>query len=118
MTELEELTKERARIADRIWELNRRDNRLRNVEAIGKCYRYKNSYGGNGSWWLYIKVTGIDDEGNLLTLNFQTDAFGGIEIKPRCSAWSITGGKHEEISSDDFDAAWAAVRLDVLSISA
>lgn len=48
---------------------------------VGKCFKYRNSYGtNNDSWWLYEKVISLTDDGDFYCEKFQTDCFGEISI--------------------------------------
>jgi hypothetical protein len=52
-----------------------------NKKLIGKCFRCRNSYGGGEpSWWLYKKITGMKKNGNLFALTFEDDTEGRINI--------------------------------------
>jgi hypothetical protein len=81
-----------------------------NQRLIGKCYRYRNSFGSSdpkGDWWLYEKV--IRADGNeITTFGFQKDSRGHFEIAPEGCHLSAIIDSYEEISPDDFNNAWEA----------
>lgn len=53
-------------------------------KLIGKCFMYKNTYGGGKTWPLYIKVMGIDEKNlNLQCVEFQKTSLEIVEIKLR-----------------------------------
>jgi len=116
VSELLDLAMERVRINSRIWEIKREENNERNQKLIGKCYRYRNSFGNeNEGWWLYIRVLEIED-GNLIVHRFQTDRNGRIEIEPRRVEWDSVGSTYEEVSKEDFWVAWDTLKLTILSM--
>lgn len=116
MSELKDLAMERVRINSRIWEINRKQRQEQNVKLIGKCYRYRNSFGNeNKGWWLYIQVLELED-GNLIVHRFQTDSNGRIEVEPRRVEWDSVGSQYEEIPREDFWAAWDILKLTILSM--
>lgn len=50
-------------------------------KLIGKCFKYRNSYGGDSQdWWLYIYVRGVKGT-DFITDQFQTCSDGRIEIE-------------------------------------
>ncbi len=56
----------------------------KNKAFVGKFFKYRNSYScpePNEYWWLYLAVTGMSEDGNLETWNFQKDHLGQIEIE-------------------------------------
>lgn len=71
---------------------------------IGNVYRYKNSYGGNlGSWWMYVRIVGVDD-GYFLLATIQSDCDGRITAKE--DTWSYPlSENHERITADEYDVA-------------
>lgn len=79
-----------------------------NAKFVGKHYRFRNGYGGSRhKWWLYTKVTGLSESGNLQGFRFQSDCDGRIEIETgRYIAESTLG---EFISEKDFEDAKSAL---------
>lgn len=71
---------------------------------IGKCFRYRNTFGDGKHWWLYTVVTSVNRWGHLHGLSFQTKSDGSTEIEPR-NYLSLSGWK--EISRQEFDRAKA-----------
>jgi len=49
---------------------------------IGKCFKFKNSYGGSDSWWLYIKIIGLNGI-CYVTENFEIDINNAISINTK-----------------------------------
>jgi hypothetical protein len=54
-------------------------------KAIGKCYKYNNSYGCGDNcraWPLYIQIVSIDESNmQFKTIEFQYTTFGHVEVK-------------------------------------
>ena len=46
---------------------------------LGKCYRYRNSYGTGTGWWLYRKIKKVVGT-KLILVGFQKTSMGKIEI--------------------------------------
>ncbi len=83
----------------------------RAIESIGKCYKYRNSYGRNydgitESWWLYEEILDHDFEdeySNLLIRTFQkTPLETEIKVKDVIASSFFSMG-YEEISREEFD---------------
>jgi hypothetical protein len=80
-------------------------------KLIGKCYKYRNSYGGDQKpWWLYQKVVeikSINDENRVwLKVNtFQQDCIGDINFKKEEFGYcDLRGGdNYQEISSKEYE---------------
>lgn len=76
-----------------------------NKALIGKCQRYRNSYGsGSPDWWLYRKILSVD--GNYCTaFNFQTDCNGKVEIERE--RHGHLGSGWQVIPDTEYEARWA-----------
>jgi hypothetical protein len=61
-------------------------------KLIGRCFKYKNRYSGDDTWWLYIKVTGINDYG-VDVITCEKDCYGKITIEKDRSTTSILENK-------------------------
>jgi hypothetical protein len=63
-----------------------------NNNFIGKYYKYRNSYScpkENEYWWIYQKITNVDEHGILYSLQFQKDIFGEIRINSHENTYMI-----------------------------
>lgn len=88
-------------------------NKLREVEdkrrikelrpLIGKCFRYRNSYGHGENWWLYIKVIGLKSTW-LKVFFFEKTCYEEWKIKYDDIRSSMEG--YEQISTEEFNQAW------------
>lgn len=75
------------------------------VKLIGKCFKYANSYGnGSDQWWLYTKVTGVSDNGDMAGISFQDDGNGRLTVETKyVSPTSL----QTPISHDEWTTAFA-----------
>lgn len=101
-----------AHAAIRHIEATERDQK--HAALIGKCLRYRNSYGHDEKWWLYCKVLRAEG-GNLIIHRFETTSRGEIKIEPEYKDYyGLTGG-WETISDGTFADAWADLRNRIAS---
>jgi hypothetical protein len=86
-------------------------------KLIGKCYKYRNSYGSGERWWLYKKVVGIS--GTMLkTLEFQITSYdekGKAEIEESHCYGDMTGCV--EITKDEWNAEWTKIAIRVSELA-
>lgn len=81
---------------------------------IGRCFKYRNSYGVGGpheKWWLYAIATGVDALGTVVALSFQRTSNDTIEIENK--ARIFIGSGYEEIRPAEFWKAAAQIRKEV-----
>lgn len=73
-----------------------------NAGMVGKCHKYRNSFGsGSEDWWLYRKVLAVDGEW-LKVFSFQTDCHGRVEIKPKDTDHAGSSQEWREIGESEF----------------
>lgn len=77
--------------------------------TVGKCFRYRNSYGSEEDWWLYAKANRITDDGHLEVHEFQTTPRGEIKIEFGRKHYFRMSEGYQEIDVDQFDDAWREV---------
>ncbi len=76
---------------------------------IGKCYRYRNSYGNDDSWWLYIEVVDVGEVGHrsVVIESFQETSLE-VEVKRHTHSLynhtSMERDGYERISREEFEA--------------
>ena len=120
MSELETLQAEARRIGQRIDRLQTQQRAAENRALIGSCFKYRNSYSCSEKpsdyWWLYLRVTGTDGSGNLKVLEFQTDKYGEVTIKPARIVWSRLSDGYRPIKQVEFNKAWRAVQKRIAGI--
>ena len=78
----------------------------RNAKYVGRCYRYRNSYGHGESWWLYAMVTGISEDGLMSGIRFQNDGNGKLDFET--DRYMSESTLQEPITRAEFDAAFSA----------
>lgn len=90
------------------------ENRVKAAEArklVGKCFRYRNTYGsGRASWWLYYRIDRADSIGGVHGLKFQVIPGGRyrmakIEIEVNDYLCSFPDMNYHEITGRQFGAA-------------
>jgi len=75
-----------------------------NKLLLGKCFKFRNSYGSGEKWWLYKKIVSVG-AWDATTISAQDCGNGSIEItKDNHSASSYKkGGYYIEISLEEFN---------------
>jgi len=73
-------------------------------KLIGRCYRYLNRYSDGESWWLYSRVTSVDEHGRVLTTNVQHTSNGQIELTTEAYGGMLPNGGWREIDVVEFVA--------------
>ena len=95
-------------------ELDRRETertKEANAAFVGRFFKYLNCYSSPGPqdrWWLYGRVTGLDEHGMLTGVSFERDKDGKIFMDPRRQFLSFTRGMPElwvEIQRGEFVTA-------------
>jgi hypothetical protein len=87
---------------DAFSELQAEHRRQTNKNYLGKYFRYRQRSGPDGSWWMYLHVTGEDEDGMLVAITLQQDETGKIIIEERDAASEHTISKSEEITMNDY----------------
>ena len=72
-------------IRDEIWKRENAELKVQNAKLVGKCFKYRNTYGGSHErwWWLYAKVTGVTARGELEGIQFQDDGEGRLTVETK-----------------------------------
>ncbi len=71
-----QLLKQRAEIDAQLRSLEVQERLKTGTKLIGKCFRYRNSYGSLDSWCLYLQVLGLADDGFFRVVQFEIDSNG------------------------------------------
>lgn len=79
-------------------------------EFVGKCFKYRNSYGSDSKpWWLYIKIIDVDsvnfyngEEPCFRTIQIQMPRSGHIEIDTRERGY-VRAGEYVPIKNTEFN---------------
>lgn len=83
---------------------------------IGRCFKYRNSYGGNRkNWWLYSIITGVTDVNFCRTpaspylevISFQKCEMGEFRIKVKEFSYDMNG--HIEIKPSEFNIEYKKI---------
>lgn len=48
---------------------------------VGKCFKYRNSYGGSDQWWTYVRVNSVTDDGRFHCVLAGRPPYPGIHIE-------------------------------------
>ena len=75
-----------------------------NKKKVGKFYKYSNSYSDGDRWWLYLAVTDIMKNGELIGWSFEltSDDKVNIDMHDYCHLTDMS----DEIVEDEFIAEW------------
>ncbi len=80
-----------------------------NKVLMGKCYRYRNSYGSGSGWWLYARVIGVRD-GWPVMFRFETIENNEIRIQPTETHVGVPDSSYQPITEAAFTKAWRALQ--------
>jgi len=79
----------------------------------GKCFKSKDYYSGEKSWWRYIKVLDVNESciyvsggralSNYKGVYFQTDSYGTTTINQEEDGYIHTIEDYTEITKEDFN---------------
>lgn len=120
MNKLKELQEKNLKIRNEI--SNIQDEREKELlpkyrkQFVGKCFKYRNSYGGDRpKWWLYIKILDVNsvnfcnnEEPVFDTLRVEKCSDGGIHIK-KSEYDYVRSDDHIAISAKEFNKAMAGI---------
>ncbi len=93
----------------------------------GTFWKFRNSYGGargeSDRWWLYRYVKKVLSSGNLLTVEFEVDRYGDVQIYAEKSVqWNTSLGVSERLgepsNAEEWDEALNSVRSVVSKLDA
>ena len=108
MQTIEELQEVARKAGDAIGKIQTAERRAANGSKVGKVFKYRNSYScpekPSDYWWLYSKVTRMDSDGFLYTMQFETDKSGDIRVNFDRYSYHTQG--HTEIKPVEFKRAW------------
>ena len=87
----------------------------RNANSVSKCYCYKNK-GYNNSWWYYLQITGLDENGYLVGWGFEKDNNDEVHIYLELSQQDL-GSDYKEIPSEQFWTAWQDIKSELIMLT-
>lgn len=112
MESLEALQEQARSLAEMIGGIEDAKRRDANGKKVGRYFKTRNSYScpekPSDYWWVYAKVTKMDDAGFLYTTEFQIDKNGDINIRFGHYSYHMQGWT--EIKRSEVVNAWK--RLD------
>ena len=86
------------------------ERKIAHLALVGKCFRYRNSYGGGyPSWWLYAKVTDTGDW-RPQCFTFELTSRNKVEIDLKSDHNVHPGNGWQEITAKQFNAEWRKVQ--------
>jgi len=111
MESVEQLQKIAGEAQDKLWQIQANERRKANGSKVGKTFRTRNSYScpekPSDYWWLWAKVTRMDDGGMLYATTFQVDRYGSIDIKrDQCIHHAQC---YTQCPAAEFNRAWKAL---------
>lgn len=76
------------------------ERRAEVLPLIGRCYRYRNSSGIGPKWWLYTKITGVNNECWLNAISFERRNANSFHFEGT-DCFTLLGG-YSEISEEEY----------------
>lgn len=80
-------------------------------KLIGSCWKFNNGYNREDRWWLYLKITRVEDT-SLYGFSFQKTTLGKIEIDADDCFISLDGG-YLPIKPEEFSEAWLELKAEL-----
>jgi uncharacterized protein with NRDE domain len=110
VSRLEEINAQMRKLQAERSKLEEAERFERNRDLLGKCFRYRNSYGPDSRWWLYAKVVKVTKDGTITTFEFQTDSQGKTDVRPKAIHFRCLLDGYMPISTAEFRKQWRAVQ--------
>jgi hypothetical protein len=105
---VDELTKIACEAQEKLAAIKAEEFRRANAPKVGKTFKTRNNFScpekPSDYWWLYSKVTRMDNDGMLYATYFQTDKYGNISVCFDHYAYHMQG--HQQIPAAEFNRAW------------
>lgn len=108
-----QLQKEIAVLEKELYKINSIEKDKRNKRLLGRCFKYLNS-SCEDKWWLYKKVTKIED-GGIYATQFEKTPWS-FEIKEEWHNYDLSDG-YTEISRQEYDEAWSTFLAELQSLN-
>lgn len=77
----QELNKASSDIYEKVRSLRAKKKIADNTPLIGKYFTFQNSYSPDKRWIEYVKVTGVNEYGDLVGQQFSKDSYDKIQFK-------------------------------------
>ncbi len=78
------------------------DRKKRAESLVGRCFIYKNSFGAEEQWDLFIDCTGLDEDGEAIAVHMEEDSNGSVSLQVR--VFDPSPGMMCEVPRDTFEA--------------
>lgn len=112
---VDELTKIAREAQEKLGEIRAAEFRRLNGPKVGKAFKTRNNFScpekPSDYWWLYSKVTRMDDDGMLYATDFETDRYGNISVRFNHYAYHMQG--HQQIPAAEFRRAWKKMQAKI-----
>lgn len=112
----QEIRNKISELQNQLYVIEASEKKAKAKKLVGKCFKFRNSYSSDKPWWLYIKIVGFTESGNLICFEFQTNCYGKAEVETT----TMFGNLHEgyiEIKESEFYKEYQKLlkRLDSMS---
>lgn len=92
-----------------------------NIGRLGKHFKYRNNYSypekPSDYWPIYARVTAVDKDGYITSLQFQTDKYGNIDIKVNDRGYHMGNGDGwSEVSASEYGRALKALKAKIAKL--
>jgi hypothetical protein len=97
-----------------LWKIEEIEEKEKNKLFVGKFFKYHNCYScpePEDYWWQYTAVEFMEDDGGLVSWNFEKDMYGKIEIETKTSFQLLDN--HIEISEEEFYVAYESMIMEL-----
>lgn len=89
------------------------ETKKRNSKLLGKCYKYRNAC-GDDKWWLYYKVIGLAEYGDIKVLAVEeTTGRHIIEIRIEETHRAMLTDHSTEITEKQFNTVYEKIMLKI-----
>jgi hypothetical protein len=111
MESVEQLQKIALDAEEKLYRIRSDQFKSKNSSKVGKTFRTRNNFScpekPSDYWWLYAKITRMDDAGMLYATTFQTDKYGAVSINfDQCVHHAQY---YSSCPAADFKKAWKAM---------
>lgn len=95
------------KLRNELYEFTEAERRAAVNALVGRCFRYRNSYGGDSeSWWLYGIVRPVADAREVSMLQFEWTSAEEVKVQTVPVYAPELRTNWQEITRGEFDAAW------------
>jgi hypothetical protein len=98
-------------------ELHRRvdiDRHKRAESLVGRCFIYKNSFGSEEQWDLFIDCIRLDEDGEAIAVHMEEDSNGSVSLQER--VFDPSPGMMCEVPRDTFEACVKPLKEKIMKL--